>query len=355
MKRFVLLAFVGLFALGTSGLGQSTGGALPEHKVPSASLKGNLLGDPAESRVAVYLPPSYNTPPARRYPTLYLLHGYLSDIDVYTRGYQGMELAKTMDALIGRGAISEMIVVAPSGRNGYFGSFYANSPVTGGWEDFMAGELVKWVDGNYRTIASASGRGVAGHSMGGYGAIMLAMKHPDVFGAVYALSPCCIGLEGDIGHDNQAWLKALQFSSREQLQPKPRSFEDFFATAFVALAAALSPNPAKPPLYVDFPFRQQGRLIVPNEDAYAKWRSAMPLYLVEQYRTNLARLRGIFLDYGAQEEFSHIRSATRAFSEELAERGIPHTFEVYADGTHESKIRERIETRLLRFFSDIWR
>jgi S-formylglutathione hydrolase FrmB len=104
---------------------------------------------------------------------------------------------------------------------------------------------------------------------------------------------------------------------------------------------------------VDFPFKQQQRSLVPNEEAYSRWRANMPLYLVEQYRANLAKLRGIYLDYGALEEFSHIRTATRAFSEELTNRGIAHTFEVYADGTHENRVRQRIETRVLRFFSEV--
>lgn len=145
----------------------------------------------------------------------------------------------------------------------------------------------------------------------------------------------------------------MQLQSRDQLQPRPRSFDEFFSTAFIALSAALSPNPDKPPLYVDFPFQEnKGRLVV-NEAVYSKWRSKMPLYLVEQYRGNLEKLRGIYLDYGALEEFSHIRVTTQAFSNELASRGISHTFEVYAGGDHESKIRERIETRVLRFFSEV--
>jgi len=358
MTRSVRLTTFALFVLlinvgSAQQAAPAAAGSLVESKVAASALKANLLGDPAESRVAVYLPPSYQTSPQRRYPTLYLLHGFLSDIEAYTRGYQGMQLARVLDDAIARGGAREMIVVVPSGRNAYFGSFYANSPVTGGWEDFMAQELVTWVDTTYRTIPSPESRGIAGHSMGGYGAIMLAMKHADVFGALYALSPCCVGLDGDLGYDNPAWLKAMQVQSKDQLQPKPRSADDFYITAFIALAAALSPNPAKAPLYVDFPFQQQQRLLVPNDDAYTKWRSRMPLYLVEQYRDNLKRLRGIFLDYGALEEFSHIRMTTRAFSEELASRGIAHTFEVYAGGTHENRIRQRIETRVLRFFSEV--
>jgi S-formylglutathione hydrolase FrmB len=282
-----------------------------------------------------------------------LLHGFTGDIDSFVSGYQGMQLGRTLDEHVSRGTLREMIVVVPSGRNGYFGSFYANSPVTGRWEDLFARDLVTWVDEHYRTVKAPESRGIAGHSMGGYGAIMLAMKHPDVFSALYALSPCCVALEGDTGPDNPAWRIALKLTARDQVHAKPTSFEDFFATAFVAMSAALSPNPAKPPLFVDLPFKAQQRSIVPNEEAYAKWRANMPLYVVEQYRTNLLKLRGIFLDYGTLEEFSHIRSGTRALSEELAKRGIPHTFEVYGDGTHESRIRQRIETRLLRFFSEV--
>lgn len=354
--RSAVFAFVCLLAAtGLAGqvVAPAPGGSLTETKVTASALKDNLLGDPAESRVAVYVPPSYAASSQRRYPTLYLLHGFLSDVDVYTRGYQGMQLARMMDEQIARGTAREMIVVVPSGRNGYFGSFYTNSTATGRWEDFFAKELVTWVDANYRTLKAPESRGIAGHSMGGYGAIMLAMKHPDVFSALYALSPCCVGFEGDLGHDNQAWLRALQIQSRDQLQPKPRSLGDFYTTAFVALAAALSPNPSKAPLFVEFPFKQQQRLLVVNEEAYARWRANMPLYQVEQYRGNLAKLRGIYLDYGALEEFSHIRIATRLFSEALTNRGIAHTFEVYADGTHESRIRQRIETRLLRFFSEV--
>jgi S-formylglutathione hydrolase FrmB len=258
-----------------------------------------------------------------------------------------------VDEVTRRGAAKEMIVVMPNGRNAYFGSFYTNSPVTGGWEDFVSKELVSWVDDRYRTLARAESRGIAGHSMGGYGSIMLAMKHPDVFGALYALSPCCVGLEGDIGADNPSWLAANQMRSRDQLQPKPQSLADFFPTVFVALSAALSPNPASAPLYVDLPFVPRNNRLEPNGEAYGKWRSKMPLYVVEQYRTNLEKLRGIFLDYGALEEFSHIRTTTRAFSQELASRGIGHTFEVYAGGDHSNKIRERLETRVLRFFSEV--
>ncbi len=327
-------------------------GTLVESKVASVALKSNLLGDPAESRVAVYLPPSYANSPQQRYPTMYLLHGYLTDIEIFTRGFQSKALSVTMDNLIARGVTREMIVVVPSGRNGYFGGFYTNSPVGGGWEDYIARELVSWVDAKYRTIPNARSRGIVGHSMGGYGALMLAMKYPDVFGAVYAMSPCCLSFDADVGRDNPAWHRSLKFKTREELNAIPRSLADFYSTVFVALAAAFSPNPAKGPLFVDLPFQEQEGALVINEEAYEKWRTKMPLYLVEDYRRNLEKLRGIYLEYGALEEFPHIRIGTRAFSDELTARGIAHTFEVYAGGDHVNKVHQRIETRVVRFFSE---
>jgi S-formylglutathione hydrolase len=358
--RFPLIALL-VVLTGSCPAQQATpprAGTLVEATVSSAALKTNLVGDAGESRVVIYLPPSYATSLERRYPALYLLHGYLTGVEVFgarpgTRGFQGMQLAPTMDELIGRRAVREMIVVAPNGRNAYFGTFYTNSSVTGGWEDFIALELVSWVDDKYRTIPRPASRGIAGHSMGGYGAIMLAMKHPGIFSAVYALSPCCLGLEADIGPDNQAWRKAMQLQSRNQLQPRPQSLDEFYPTAMIAMSAAFSPNPDKAPLYVDLPFRENNGRLVPNEPAYSMWRSKMPLYLVEQYRENLQKLNGIHIDYGALEPFSHIRVTTRAFSAELASREIPHAFEVYGGGDHENKVRERIETHVLRFFSEV--
>ena len=329
-------------------------GSLVEAAVRSTALAGNLLKDSAEQRVAVYLPPSYATSPGRRYPTLYLLHGFLGTNEVWTKdGYQGMSLATMMDDLIRRGVSREMIVVAPNGMNAYRGSFYVNSATNGGWADFVSRELVAHVDATYRTLARPESRGIAGHSMGGFGAVVLAMRHPDVFGAVYALSPCCLALEGDMGTDNPAWAGTLKITSPDQLPREIKSFEEFFQVAFVALSAAFSPAPDKGPLYVEYPFVERDGRLVPNEPAYTKWRANMPLYLVEEYRQNFEKLRGIYLDYGENEEFSHIRAGTSGLSRELTERRIPHSFEVYAGGDHGNKIRERLETRVLRFFSDV--
>lgn len=353
--------------LSQQGPAPATTSKLLQLNVPAPSLKGNLLGDPTEQPAYVYLPPGYEAS-TKRYPTLYLLHGFTSNAGVWINGqYQGMKLQTLMDDSIKNGKVREMIVVAANGSNAYKGSFYTNSAVNGNWEDFIVRDLVDHVDKNYRTIARAESRGIAGHSMGGYGSMMLGMKHPDIFSAVYALSPCCLALEADMSEANVAWPGVLQLTSREQLNAPPRSFAQFYNSAFVALSAAFSPNPSRAPFFVDFPFESkpgsctppaEGKLLTNtpcvqrNEAVYSKWRSKLPVYTAEANKENLKKLRGIFIDYGEKEEFEHIRIGVKLLSSTLSELNIPHQFEVYADGNHGSLIRQRMETRVLAFFNE---
>jgi S-formylglutathione hydrolase len=332
----------------------STTSTLDDLQVPAPALAGNLLGDPTRQHVFVYLPPSYKKEAAKRYPTLYLLHGYTGRPEDWIKdAYQGMSLQSEMDSLIAKGISAEMIVVVPNGRNAYLGSFYMNSEVTGNWEDYIVRDVVKYVDGRYRTLARSTSRGIAGHSMGGYGAFMIAMKHPDIFGATYALSPCCLGLDGDLSGDNRAWLQAGKVSTRDVFSRQPPTFDDFFVNAMIALSAALSPNRNRGPLNVDFPFIEKDGFRAANEAAYGAYRAKMPLYLVEQHRTNLMKLRGIFFDVGDLEEFSHIKLTTAKLSWELSQRQIAHTFEIYKGGSHGNKIRERFHAKLVPFFSSV--
>ena len=361
---FTLLTPVTLSQQGTAPAPTSK---LVQLKIPAPSLKGNLLGDPTEQPVYVYVPPEYEGS-TKRYPTLYLLHGFTSNSSVWINGqYQGMKLQTLMDDSIKSGRVREMIVVAANGSNAYKGSFYTNSAVTGNWEDFIIRDLVNYIDTKYRTIPQAESRGIAGHSMGGYGSIMLAMKHPEIFGAVYALSPCCLAMEADMSEANSAWPGVLQLTSKDQLNVTPRSFSQFYHSAFIALSAAFSPNPNRPPFFVDFPFEPKSGICNPpaegklltnapcvqkNEAVYAKWRSNFPVYIADAKKENLKKLRGIFIDYGAKEEFEHIRTGVKLLSKVFSELNIPHQFEIYADGDHGSLIRQRMETRLLPFFNE---
>src|SRR5688572_30390298 len=255
--RASALVLAGMMAIATANFssvaGQETawhGGVTRVDTVAAPTLRANLIGDPDWREATVYLPPGYSRNRSKRYPVIYLLHGFAADHRVFVRGpYGNMNVRISMDSLIEKGAIRDMIVVTPNARNFFDGSFYMNSPVTGHWEDFVVRDLVSHVDRKYRTIRSRNGRGIAGHSMGGYGALRIAMRNPDTFSAVYALSPCCLA-EMNRPERMAGWKAAARVSGRDDYAKA-----GFNANLVYALAAAYTPNPGKPPLFADLPYR----------------------------------------------------------------------------------------------------
>lgn len=340
--RFGALATLLLFA--ALCIDAQPAGSIRHLEVRSQALEGNLLGDPAEQEVAVYLPPGYETANVR-YPVLYLLHGIGGGFTDWT---QHWDLRGSMDAIIRAGA-QPFLVVMPNGGNRLGGGFYMDSPVSGKWETYIAAELVPLIDRTFRTRAAAEARGIAGHSMGGFGALRLAMRHPELFSSIYAMSPCCLDVAEDIGHGNQAWRKAIGFTSFDDVG-KSVAEHDFYPVAIYALAAALSPNPEKPPFFVDLPVRHVRGELMPEPATDQLWRSSLPMAQLPAHRDALLRMRAITLDYGTADQFAHIAVTTPQFSRELARLRIPHRLDVY-DGDHREKIPERLRTHVLPFFA----
>jgi S-formylglutathione hydrolase FrmB len=313
-------------------------------KLHSPALEKNLLGEPSDQEVAVYLPPDYDRGTAR-YPVLYLLHGIGGGFTDWTKHWN---IRGSMDAVI-RGGAQPFIVVMPNGANRLGGGFYLDSPVSGNWETYLVRELVPAIDRDFRTAATRESRGIAGHSMGGFGAIRLAMRFPELFGVMYAMSPCCLDLVEDIGHGNQSWRKAIRFRTPEDIA---RSAEenDFYPIAIYALASALSPNPEKPPFYVDLPVREVRGELMPDDAVYERWRTSLPMAQLAAHRASLMQMRGLVIDYGTLDQFAHILTATPAFSRELARLRIPHRLDVY-DGDHREKLPQRLRTHVLPFLA----
>jgi S-formylglutathione hydrolase FrmB len=324
-------------------------GRVVETTIECPSLKGNLVGDSTRRPVSIYLPPSYPDQPARRYPAVYLLHGYQGSHKQWMGDGKGWNIRDVMDRLIRDGTIGEMILVMPDASNRYGGSFYTNSVTTGNWEDYLVKDLIAFVDAKYRTRATAASRGVAGHSMGGYGALKVAMKHPDRFAAAYGLSSACLGWGDDLRATHSAWDAALSFKGLDNLKPDKKLY---LSQAYIALAAAWSPNPAAPPFFADLPVANRDGKRQRIEQVEARWSANMPLAMVDQYRTNLKRLRAIAFDAGRRDQFTHIPPTNRAFSAALKRNDISHTFEEY-DGDHNNKAVLRVETKLLPFFSRV--
>jgi S-formylglutathione hydrolase FrmB len=323
-------------------------GVLRTDTVVSAALAGNLLGDSPRRQVTVYLPPSYATEPARRYPVLYLLHGFDGTDAAWLRGpqYRQLNIAQAMDSLLAAGTVREMIVVMPDAKTRVGGSFYTDSPVTGGWDAFTARELVAAVDARYRTLARPESRGVAGHSMGGFGALVLAMRHGgDVFGAAYALSPCCTRV-ATTGSWGAAWDSLLAVRTDADAARLT-----FIARANLALAQALSPDPARTPLRARLLFAPAAGGRAVDEAVRAQWERGSPLGMVAASAGRLRALRGLRLDVGRQDALVPVAELT-ALDSALTANGVPHVLDTYP-GTHGSGIRQRMTTQVLPFFSAV--
>lgn len=329
----------------------SGAGTIAQDTIAAPSLAHNLYGGPARVPIAVYLPPGYQAGAGPRYPVLYMLHGFPRTLagepvpNPHLRWLTSPFGVRALDSLIARSAIGALLVVVPKADGHYGeGSFYTNS-ATGDWEGFVTRDLVRYVDHHYRTLPSPASRGIAGASGGGYGALRLAMRHPTIFAAVYAQSPCCLGVTA-FEYDEAAWRAALQLERPEQLPDTVHPMTN----VLVALAAAFSPNPRRPPFYFDWPFQLVDGVRRPLEPANGRWKANAPLEHLQQYAPNLRRLLAIGFDVGWADQYHFIPVTTRALSRALTDLGIAHAFEEY-EGDHVNRRGERTVTRLLPFFA----
>jgi S-formylglutathione hydrolase len=315
-------------------------GNLERITVHGESLVGNLSGDSPDRPVTVYLPPSYATSPQRRYPVLYILHGF-TDSDLNWMGWREhfVNVPAAMERALASGTAQEMILVMPNAFTAFQGSFYGSSVATGDWERYVADELVAYIDQHYRTIADRDSRGLTGHSMGGYGTVRIGMKRPDVFSSIYAMSPCCMPANLNPGGGEGA-ARAEVVTSVAEVQSA-----DFGLKALFATAAAWSADPNKPPLYVDLP-TVNGEV---QQDVIARWAANAPLATVHQHIPQLRSLTAIGLDSGAQDR--GIAGATQELSRVLNEYGIEHFAEIYDPCDHLNRVDERVEKHVLPFFS----
>jgi S-formylglutathione hydrolase len=313
-------------------------GAFEKIKVHGKSLEGNLEGDSTDRDVFVYLPPSYATSKNRRYPVVYFLHGYGINAERY---WNIMTVPDAADKDAATGAAREMILVHPDAYTIYNGSMYSSSPTTGDWEAFITQDLVSYIDSHYRTVANRDSRGLAGHSMGGYGTLRLAMKHPEVYSNIYAMSSCC--LMNNPGAGRGAGAAAKQ-PAPEVNGDKGKKKGGGFSNVLFAEAAAWSPNPMNPPQFFDLPTKD-GQV---QPAVAAKWVANSPLAMVPQYVTNLKMLHAIAMDVGLQDGLS---VTNREMDESLTQLDVVHTFETY-EGDHNNRVKERFETKVLPFFSN---
>jgi len=309
-------------------------GTVIRERFESAVLKGNRPGDPHVRDLYVYLPPGYEEG-AARYPVAWCLSGFTGRGRMMLNDNPWMPgIADRMDALIAQGLAKPMILALPDCFTHLGGSQYVNSPALGDYEDYVIRELVPFVDGRYRTLPSAEHRGVIGKSSGGYGALMLGMRHPDVFTGVACHSGDLLFdycYRRDFGPALRSLAKAGgvgPFLQSFRASPRKRH-EDIGAINIIAMAAAYSPNVNAPPPWCDLPFDLETGVL--DEAVWKRWLAFDPLLLVDRHAAGLKKLRLLFLDCGKEDEF-FLDLGARAFVKRLRELGIPHEHEEFEDG-----------------------
>lgn len=307
----------------------------------SEVLRANPLGDPATRRFPVYLPPQYQTDTDRRFAVAWLLAGYTGWGEMKARNPKPWteSLPDRLDRLMQLPAddpdhIAPMIVAFPDCFTRFGGSQYRNSPVTGRYEDYFIDELVPAIDGRFRTIADRDHRAVFGKSSGGYGAMLHAMRHPDVFGLMCSTAGDCyfpMCCPGDLGkafqrfraHGGPAAFVDYFFSTEK------RKSDDFAAMMIIAYGQAYSPNPAVPGYFADLPVDLETGEIV--DAVWQRWLACDPVNMVEGHAAALRSMRLIFLDAGTSDEW-YLDVGQRVFASRLRAKGIAYDFEEFEGG-----------------------
>ncbi len=296
----------------------------------SKILKKNPLGDKRIRDVIIYLPPNYDED--RQFPAVYCLTGFtgrgkmLLNDNAFTPN-----LAERMDKLIARGTIKPMIVIMPDCFTHYGGSQYINSSATGDYEDYLTQEIVPFVDENFRTVNDKNSRAVMGKSSGGYGALIMAMRHARLFGLACSTSGDCY-FEYCYLPDFPKAFRAVEgdpytFVKKFWREGK-KGKDDFAALNIIGMSACYSSN-EKTFLGFDLPFDLTTGKI--RQDVWAKWLAHDPIRMVEEYADNLKSLKLLYIDAGTKDEF-YLDLGANILCEKLKEHRIKYKHEEFDDG-----------------------
>jgi S-formylglutathione hydrolase FrmB len=315
-------------------------------RIESSHLVGNLLGDPSERDIYVYLPPGYEGSD-RRYPAAYLLHPFGTTAERMVNPATDTErwappIEDVLDPVFGRMGTPPMIVVIPDGWSRYGCGQWVDSPVSGNFEHYVVDDVVSHIDAGYRTIPESRSRGVFGFSSGGFGAWNIASQHPETF--------CALAM---IAGDSYLELthKGILYEYLNSIWPAAPNGPvegDHLSQMVYAYSACYSPNPQEPPFYVDLPVSHpSGELIA---EVWDRWLAFDPVvnwrYRVDQLRS----LNGILLDVGSHDDWQ-LQWGHRLLSHHLDQAGIAH-LATENSGNHSGRSRERYQVAL-RWMSQV--
>ena len=343
--KIIFLAIACLFGLICNVfIVKGSDGQILHETIPAPSLKNNIIGEDTMKTIVVYLPPSYEDS-EERFPVLYFLPGWTCDYITDDL------LPDYMNYSIEYYNLNEFIVVKVPGCNAFDGSFYSNSIVIGNWEDFIAKDVVSYVDANFRTIDDPASRGIGGHSMGGYGALNLAMKNPSIFGLTYGLGS---GLATESGFytvdaidttkefvDQYLELDAyLSTLGREEALEilKDTIYKGSSDVKFaVAYGAAFAPDTVKNAPYSKYPWSYSGDELVLDTNIWNEWESGFADLdnKIAMYNDSLAKLILIANEYSTNDHYAWIIEGCQYFSQKLDDAGIPNVSLTHSGGHRE--------------------
>jgi enterochelin esterase-like enzyme len=326
----------------------------------SKVLSDNPLGDPHVRQFPVWLPPQYHRNQKRRFPVLFDLTGFTGSgwSHVAWRNFDE-SVPQQAERLLAERRMGPAIIVFPDCFTALGGNQYINSSAIGRYADYLTRELIPFIDGEFRTLASREHRGCFGKSSGGYGAIVHGMKYTQYWGAVADHSGDAyfdFVYRGDwpkvldeLGKYRNPTRKAGRYDvtrATARLRPglddgrirrflehirgrKNPGHGEVMALMLLAMAASYDPAPSAPNGF-KVPFDlETGALI---EARWRRWLAHDPIHMVAQHAAQLKTLRGIFIDCGWRDQFN-IHYGTRRLSQELTRHGVAHRYEEF-DGTH---------------------
>ena len=345
----MMLAVVSVFLNDARLIADSAKSQLVERELRSKKFANNKIGVSPVRKMIVYLPPGYDESsknnPLKRYPVIYFLPNPLEGD--YRFVFDHHDAQKVFDRAIASGEIGDFILVCVDMATPLGSSWYLNSSITGNWDDFMVEDLVPYIDANFRTLPSRDSRGIAGIFMGGYGAIRFAMRHPDVFGSVYAMHPVGTG----------SGLRIMDSIPNLAVMANAKSLDDVKQDGgtqiFAAIFQAHLPDPEKPPLFFDLPAHKDGDQLVIDSKLTERLRNSFFLEsMIPQYADNLKSLRGFKFDWARSDQNQDHVYSNQAFTHKLNEFGIAHEAEEYNGAWGESNWGKdgRIYTEVMPFF-----
>jgi hypothetical protein len=311
-------------------------GRLDALVVESDLLGGNPLGDPAHRPLYVYMPP--NISESGQYASIYVIQGFTGQLDMWLNRFPfEPTMVERLDDLFGTGDVPPAVIVFVDAWTSYGGSQFINSASTGRYMDYLCDEVVPFIDNRYPTAASREHRGLNGKSSGGYGAMVVPMLRPDVFGALAshagdALFECCYQpdfpkvarqLRDDFEGSYSVFFDRLAEADHLDFDRFGKPLEAY------GYAACYSPdggNPGKALLPFDV---ETGRLV---EEVWERWLAWDPVRMAPNRGEALASMKRIYLDAGKSDEW-YLDLGAQAFAKELDTMGVGYSIDLF-EGTH---------------------